>query len=168
MEGNRERLRVYEKEDRVPKRYQDEVKKVNKGLYIVWDTQLERWRLKHFDERTGLVRDVFLVETENGDYEHLNMGIIRMLKDTVCWDLIAKYPDPKDIYLHIVKEHRAQKASMELERRGVMVDWNRRNKDRWGVAFREFQRRVKNNPRAMMEIKREEEKRERDRKIIIT
>lgn len=120
---------------KVDKRWQEEVKKVNRGLFIEWDESLHRWRLKHKDDRNGLVRDVFLVETHDGEYKDLDMGTVRMLKDSVMWDLVGKFPDPREMFLHLERERKARKAHYELERMSYLRDFNREHRTEWRAAL---------------------------------
>lgn len=126
----------------VPKKFQDEAKKVDRGLFILWDNQIERWRVKHKDDRTGLVRDVFLVENEDGTYRDLDMSVVRMLKDCVMWDLVKQFPDPKDIYLKVIAEWQRRKRADEVRHRGYVLDWNKEHRKEWAEAKKNAERGV--------------------------
>ena len=136
-----QRLREYETEDRVPKRYKEEVKAINRGIYIVWDKKINRWRVKHEDDRTGLVRDILIAENPNTqEYQDLDMSVIRMLKDQVMWNLVEKFKDPKDIYAEIVKERNYRKWKAEMDHRDYRMQWNKDHKTEWKAAVENLKR----------------------------
>lgn len=110
----------------------------------------------HKDNRTGLVRTAMLIESMDGEYEDLNMGHVRWLKEQLLWDLIAKYPDPKDLYHHIIQEHDRAKKAEEVRHRGYVLDFNRTHRKEWKAAMLNAQRGIFHIPE------------EHKRKIIIT
>lgn len=124
---------------RVPKHIEAEVKRINRGLSIEFDNRIGRWRVKHKDDRTGLTRDVMIVESKNGEYEDLNMGHVRWLKEGILWDLVHKYPNPKDLYQHIVDEHEREKKAAYVRHRGYVLDFNREHRKEWRQAIENAQ-----------------------------
>lgn len=132
----------------VEKRWQDEVKNINRGLYIKWNNQAHRWEVRHKDDRTGMDRNVLLVETDKGEYEDLNMGIIRHLKFGVQWDLVEQFKDPKEMYLEIKRRHEEFKTKQRLERMGFVMDFNREYKREWKAALENAAKGLWSDPRA--------------------
>ena len=130
----------------VEKRWQDEVKNINRGLYIRWNKPLERWEIRHKDDRTGLDRGVILVEDEKGNYEDLNMGIVRHLKFGVQWDLVEQFKDPKATYLEMKRRHEEFKTQQRLERMGFVFDFNKEHKREWKAAIENAKRGFWSNP----------------------
>lgn len=124
----------------IDKKWQNEVKRINRGLYIKWDESFKRWIVRHKDDRTGLDRHVCTVETNDGEYMDLNLGVLRILKDRVAWELIGKFPEPKDLWLYLVKEYKAAKAKAYLDRRAYIQWWNRDHRTEWRAAIENAQR----------------------------
>lgn len=118
----------------VPKKYQDEVAKLRRGLYIVWDDKAGwnepygRWVVRFKDDRNGLDRKAVVVQDDEGNYKDLNMGVLRMLKGSIRWDLVEKFPDPEKLYHELEREHKAAKAAVTLERHAALKAFNKDNK----------------------------------------
>lgn len=131
---------------RVPEHIRKEVERINRGLSIEFDNRIHRWRVKHKDDRTGLVRDVMIVESKDGEYEDLNMGHVRWLREGILWDLISRYPNPKDLYQHIVAEHEKEKNAAYVRHRGYVMDFNRSHRREWKAALENARKGILGRP----------------------
>ncbi len=122
----------------IEERWQEEIKKIDRGLFIDWHEEFKMLQIKHRDDRTGLVRNVCFVKDEGGNPCDLNMSHIRYLRNSVEWDRIAENPDPDKLYSSIIKDIKEAQTKRELERRGFIVDFNRDNRRQWRHAMDSF------------------------------
>ena len=147
---------------KVPEKYQKEVKKINRGLYIVWDDKAGwvepygRWVIRFKDDRTGLDRKAVVVQDKDGKRSELNLGVLRMIKGSVRWDLVEKFPDPEKIYEELMYEHKLADFNIEMDRKAALMDFVNDNKSMYRDARRNAKKGIFDRPQ------------ERERKIIIT
>ena len=123
----------------IDERWQEEIKKIDRGLFIDYHGEFGMLQVKHKDDRTGLIRTVCFVKDEDGNPCELNLSHIRYLKNSVEWDRVAEFPDPDKLYASIIKDIKEAETKRDLERRGFQLDFNREHKKEWKSAMESFQ-----------------------------
>jgi hypothetical protein len=96
---------------------------IDKGLFAEpFHNQDGEWiKVKHKDDRTGLVRDVFKVRT----LDHKTLNRIRYEVD---WEAMIKHPDPEMLAKYYEKIEQQEKAAKELKRMGFVMNFKDRIK----------------------------------------
>lgn len=117
----------------IPKQYQDRVKEIDKGLFLEsFEDFSGKWiKIKHRDDRNGLVRDVFKVKS-------LDIQALQRLRWGVDWKAMMENPDPHKLAAYYEEEERKEKASKELERRGFITDLRKDNRNRYKQMFEDY------------------------------
>ena len=105
-------------------RANDELKKIERGLFIevASNSHGKYYKIRHKDDRTGLVRDIHSVLDDEGKPTSLSMGDIKQVLHGVDWDKMRKYQDPQKMADAIIKEFNYKKTKQNLERQGLLLD----------------------------------------------
>lgn len=119
----------------VQKSLLNDLKLIDPGLFLVWCSDLERFQVLHKDLRTGLVRLICTVEDEQGNYQPFDQRVLNFLRDVVCWDLIKRFPSPKDLYEHMKEKQNFKKEKSRQERLQYLKDYNKAHRKEWMVAL---------------------------------
>ena len=119
----------------IEERWQEEIQKIDRGLFIEFNGKYGKLEIKHKDDRTGLIRSVCLVQDEDRNPCDLNLSHIRYLKNSVEWDRIAEHPDPDKLYASIIKDIKEREMRQDLERRGYQLDFNKDHRKDWKKAM---------------------------------
>lgn len=150
----------------IAKRWQEECKKVDRGLYIDWSDEFKMFQVMHKDDRTGLTRRVMYVQDSTGKPCDLDMSLFRYIKANVDWERVGKNPDPDKLYQDLVNERELEKKKQELERKGYLFDYNREHRKEWKYAMNNF---LQTMPKWQLDLmkKKYEHQKELNKKIII-
>ena len=122
----------------IDKRWQEELKNINRGLFVEWHEEFARLMIKHRDDRTGLVRNVCFVQDKDGNPCDINMNHILYLKRAVEWDRIGENPDPNKLYEQLVEDIKQAQRKRDLERQGFYLDYNKEHRQQWKKAMNQF------------------------------
>lgn len=109
--------------------HQDRVREVDRGLFLEEFTDYSGlWiKIKHKDDRNGLVRDVFKVR-------NLDIQALQRLRHSVDWQAMMENPDPFKLAAYYEDEERKEKARRELERMGFVTEMQ----DRYERGFEQY------------------------------
>lgn len=136
-----------------PKSFLDELQNipgVNRGLFVVWNSGLERFQVFHKDPRVGITRIVLTVENDDGSYRPLDNRTIEYLK-MVDWDMIGKFPEPKQIGEEFDRQRRIKKEKWDINRKQFLKDWNRSHRKLWREAINNWKRGIIKTPQEFRE-----------------
>jgi hypothetical protein len=150
----------------VDKRWQEEIKKIDRGLFIQWSDEFKRWQIFHKDDRTGLTRRVMYVQDKDGQPCDFDMSLMRYLRSSIDWDRVGANPDPDKLYAKLMEDMAYEKKKQRLEDDGYIFDFNREHKKEWKHAMNQF---LQTMPKAQLDLMkaRYEHNKELNRKIII-
>lgn len=148
----------------IEKRWQEEIQKIDRGLFIVWHEEFGMLQIKHKDDRTGLVRNVCFVKDKDGNPCNLDMSHIRYLRNSVEWERIGKDADPDKLYAGIVKDIKEAEMKRDLERRGYVLDFNKDHRQDWKRAMNKF---VESLPPWQLKLMKKKAEMQREREKII-
>ena len=138
----------------------EELKKINRGLYIEpRESEIgQYYAIMHKDDRTGLVRNVFEVLTDDGKPKAIEMSELRRVARGIDWEAVAKHKEPEAIYNAWLKEYNYRKAKNKLESRGIVTDIINDRRKYWKEAFEEFRNSL--TPSQIRAMKRDHERKE--------
>lgn len=112
------------------KYWNKEIQKINRGLYLepVNYDGVKFWCIKHKDDRTGLIRNVFTVMDRDGNPAELDMSVLRRLALEIDWEAVYKNPNPEKLADEWLKKYQEYKTKKNLEEKGFMLDFVNDNK----------------------------------------
>lgn len=119
----------------VQKTLLDDLKLIDPGLFLVWSADLERFQVFHKDLRTGLVRLICTVEDDEGKYQPFDGRILNFLREVVCWDLIKRFPSPKEMVGYMKEKQKNKNEKSKQERIQYLKDFNKAHRKEWAIAL---------------------------------
>lgn len=119
----------------IDKSFVDDLKLINPGLFLIWNTYLERYQVFHKDRRTGLTRIINTVEDDDGNYMQCDNRTLKFLRNVVCWDLMERFPEPKDMIDHMQKKAEAKRTKEFEDREDFRKEWNKAHRKYWKAAY---------------------------------
>jgi len=143
----------------------EELKKIDRGLFIEPRAGSigQYYAIRHKDDRTGLVRDVFEVLSDEGKPKPLEMSEIRRVARGIDWEQVRKYKEPEAAFKAWKKELEIRKAKAALEKRGVTLDIIKDRRKYWRQAMNEFYASL--TTRQVRQMKRDHERKEYERSL---
>jgi uncharacterized protein YnzC (UPF0291/DUF896 family) len=130
----------------VKKEFIDSMKLIDPGLFLVWNSTLERFQVFHKDFRTGLTRILNTIEDDDGNYIPCDNRTLNFLRDVVAWDVLKKFPEPKDM-MNEIRKRKKQKANQEFkDREDYRKEWNKAHRKYWKAAFENLKRGILTTP----------------------
>jgi hypothetical protein len=135
----------------IPLLIKNELSAIDRGLFCEKISKIDgEWvQIKHKDDRTGLVRNVFKVR-------ELNHQTLNRLRFEVDWKAMLMNPDPENLERYYAKIDREEKAEKELKRRGFIMDWRSSNRKKHKRMFEEYRQNL--TPQEIKVVKRSNEK----------
>lgn len=122
---------------------------VNPHLRVVWNQLFERYQVLFQDpflKQQNKVKIVYTVEDEEGNFRPLDRRVILWLSVNVCWDLMAQYPEPQDMYHYLKGKKMAAQKKTKKDREEVRKYWNRHHRKEWRAAYENARRGVFGKP----------------------
>lgn len=142
-------------EPQVPKSFLEELKKVNPGLFPIWNSAIERFQIFFNDKRNGLTRVIMTVQNDDDSFRPCDMRTILFLANNVDWQLIGLYPEPKDMGEFFLKKWDRKKQKADDDRKDYLNWFVNNNMTAWKAAIENMKRGITSLPE------------ERERKIIV-
>jgi hypothetical protein len=147
------------------KRWNDELAKIHSGLYVAW-WECEyggRWAIRHKDPRNGLDRLVMFVNGPHDEFREMGDDIIIGVRETIDWQKVDEYPDPKELFDAVQKEFDDYKRRERMREMGLVMDYNREHRKEWRKAMLDAMR----DPRVARSLNKAALDKWHKRKIIV-
>ncbi len=124
----------------VEKSFDEALKRINPGLYLIWNKTMERFQVFYRDHRNGLVRIICTVEDDDGESIPCDNRTLNFLRDVVAWDTLGKFPEPKEMVETLRKKSQEKLKKEKMNREDFMKWWNKEHRTMWKAAFENMKR----------------------------
>lgn len=118
------------------KEFTRRLKSINTGLFCRWNGKFNRWQIMYKSDKTGLVKNVHYVTKKDSNlYGSGGDRLIDFVKNSVRWDLVAKYDLTNDMLDVIDKEEELEKKRKEADFDDYIMQVNKDEQFNWAKAL---------------------------------
>jgi len=112
-----------------------QLKKIDKGLSVVFNSLLERFMILWKDPVTKEKRIVITIEEDDGAFRPCDTRALLYCSQVVDWEALHKYPNPIDWYADYVTRKKRAQEKHRADRNAERLYWNKHHRGLWKSAF---------------------------------
>lgn len=124
----------------VPSWFVDKLKEIREDIHCVFNNYLGLIQVIHRDNRSGIERIVYTVETEDGKFRQPDLKDFLHVVNGVAWNYLDMYPNPSTLWDEIEKKRLHGKMKKEEEAKEYRKWWNKEHRKEWRAAFENLKR----------------------------
>ena len=130
----------------VPESFIQEMKRIDRGLFVLWDQYFERFQVMHKDSRTGLIRCIIMIEDEDGSFRPCDNRTLEYLRQNVSWETLNRFPSPKEMGDFLRGKRIDSELKAQERRNEYRKLWNKEHRKYWRAAMDNARRGVLASP----------------------